>query len=1057
MDIFTPAFLEKVAAGVAGKIAGSTGLWAREKLAGDTEQKALKRCAREGLGALLREGVPEEARDRQHVADVVATFFGYDAPARVLVKVLRGRPLEARELVELFEEECEPETLEELLPKAGFTAFLEAFELQADAEEALTQALERGMQRRQADAAEEGAAQQGRMAKALEGLPEAAAERRQAEKAARLDAARRHYLTRARQQWRRLPLAELGGKPEEEMTLDQVYIDLDTTTEDQEAGENEGLEFLRRPTERPQVSAREAVARDKRLVLLGAPGAGKSTFVRELLARIAGAQLGDGEAPGGLEVEGLVPVLLELRRTAARLSELTLESRSAKEREEALAGALLDEALAELERASLRAEAFRTQLAAAWVDGQVFLVLDGLDEVARGLRPRVREAVAAALGCHRFEHVIVTCRVRSYSGSAELGLPSYTLAPLDEEKIVHFSRSWYRGRAALGLDDAKASSRGEDLAEKALFPEHRELAENPMLLTTMALVHEEDVGLPRERVRLYDRAVKVLWDRQSHKVGRDKLTLSGSLDPLLADWPRMRQTLERLAFEAHTAGTPADETDLRGLTRERALGILEEKPYLGDPGAAGEFLDYVDQRSGLLVGHGGSDGRPELYSFPHRTFQEYLAGRYLIALGEPAEVYWERAAEGDLWSVAAELGAETLLYLDGKPNFARKLAYDLCPDEVDDERSERAVLWSAKAAALLGIADLEEDTEGPQKKGPTYLAKLLPRLTALLPSGLPPQERCEAGRVLAELGDFPREATTVERMELCRVPKGEFEWGGGLDYLEDETTPEERLSIPYAYWISRFPVTQGQYAEFAEAGGYREERYWTEAREAGVWEPGEVTDFAGDTSFDGPEEYGTPFGAVNHPVVGVTWYEALAYTRWLTERLRNEGLPDGWEVRLPSEREWEKATRGGLDLPIRDVAPRGLADLLPSIATQEDEHPSETNPTPRRIYPWGDDEPTPERVNYQDTAVASTSAVGCFPDGASPYGCEEMAGNVWEWCRDVRRGEPTDRGAVVALRGGSWGSPALFLAAAFRFWFDARFRNRVIGFRVVLSSVSEHG
>jgi formylglycine-generating enzyme required for sulfatase activity len=213
-------------------------------------------------------------------------------------------------------------------------------------------------------------------------------------------------------------------------------------------------------------------------------------------------------------------------------------------------------------------------------------------------------------------------------------------------------------------------------------------------------------------------------------------------------------------------------------------------------------------------------------------------------------------------------------------------------------------------------------------------------------------------------------------------------------------------------------------------------------------------------------DLGPPFGLANHPVVGITWYEALAYTRWLTERwcaLGFIGADQG--VALPSEPEWEKAARGGLEIVqsgSEHARPRPARSRLPTLDVLKD--PLAPNAQPERCYPWGPD-PDPNRANYRDTGIGTTSAVGIFPGGASPYGCEEMSGNCWEWTRslwghypypespgDLKRREAIDasRGQARVLRGGGFDDDAWSVRCASRDRLDPDSRGRLVGFRVVV-------
>ena len=208
-------------------------------------------------------------------------------------------------------------------------------------------------------------------------------------------------------------------------------------------------------------------------------------------------------------------------------------------------------------------------------------------------------------------------------------------------------------------------------------------------------------------------------------------------------------------------------------------------------------------------------------------------------------------------------------------------------------------------------------------------------------------------------------------------------------------------------------------------------------------------------------------GRDNEPIVRVAWHDALRFCVWLTEAWRGH-LPAGWVVTLPSEAEWEKAARGGEQIPARPE-PFTLPEAASRLRAAAD-GPVLANPWPRRAYPWGDDFDA-ERANVQQ-AIGEPSALGAFPAGASPVGAEEMAGNVWEWTRslygkdifkptfgypyqadDARREDLSAKDDVYrVVRGGSWSGLRVDARCAYRDWYSPVFRYGYLGFRVVLRS-----
>ena len=871
------------------------------------------------------------------------------------------------------------------------------------------------------------------------GTPKSEAEKEKSQKAFRL------YLEKLRRHCNALPLAALGGDDiDEDITLDKIYIDLDTTQFKQfleEASEKEkksgvdGLIARREPT---PISVMDVIRESKRLVLLGDPGAGKSTFIKELLALQASILLGErSEKLEGFDPD-LIPILIVLRELNSKLAALNLGTLSQEKQKQVLADTILEKIREDIN--TYKAVKFMPVLEDALENGRVLLAFDGLDEVPQDLRGRVREAVGAMIHLHKIERVMITSRSRSYIGQAVFpNFQSCTIAPFDKKKIEQFARAWYNEQHRLGhFNPEQAEKRANDLARASSGKDLIEMSSNPMMLTSIAIIHQKDIGLPSERVRLYRLIVEVLISRwQKHKTGDENFVPSQVLTVFLKDDNRLRSALELLAYEAHRANYSAEDKTEADLSRGHALTLLERREHLGSAELASEFLDYVDQRAGLLVGKGGDLEKPTSYSFPHRTIQEYLAGCYLIGTGRVrGREFFKHAAEGDFWSLSALMGAEELFY--NHPNTREALfdlTYFLCPETVPQtEQAERALLWSGQIACLIGNEKIESDTGDPSG-GNAYLKRLITHTVNLLEgSHLTPRERAEAGNTLAKLGD-PRAGVTKDFL-FCEISAGSFMMGSKDDEKDayDDEKPQFEYDIPYNYFMSRYPVTNAQFEAFVkDPQGYTKDEWWTKA---GL-----------DWRKDRKEHYRYRgvFALDNHPVVGVTWYEAHAFTQWATHKLReakselqvwkNGGIEKmnidakQYEIRLPTEAEWERAAREGK----------------------------------ANRYPWGD-EITPNHANYSDTNLNTTSAVGAFPKGTNDFGLLDMSGNVWEWCatewqdnyekyQAKEKNEPEGKSARV-LRGGAYGSVVRSLRCACRFNFDPSIEVSYFGFRVVVCAVS---
>jgi formylglycine-generating enzyme required for sulfatase activity len=342
----------------------------------------------------------------------------------------------------------------------------------------------------------------------------------------------------------------------------------------------------------------------------------------------------------------------------------------------------------------------------------------------------------------------------------------------------------------------------------------------------------------------------------------------------------------------------------------------------------------------------------------------------------------------DLWH---EVYILSVLHLAQIGQTARALSaiQELCPrDRWESEIDLKFVTLAGQAILEIGLLRVERTPVGKE-----LVNSVRAGLVQLIESGmLSAKDRAMGGDALADMGD-PRFASKLAADLLvpdtawCEVPAGPFLMGSSKERDHnsfDDEAPQHHVELPYAYRIGRYPVINAQYRHFVEGGGYGDAQYWTE--HGWAWreqEKVETSHFWDDSRWS----------KSNHPVVGVSWYEAVAFANWLSIHLRTAGLlsEDGL-VRLLTEAEWEKAARGAMELPSAPV----VASLETGLVLADSPSGLVQNPGPARRYPWGD-EWDPECANTEESGFEGTAAVGIYPGGTSPYGCLDVSGNVWEW------------------------------------------------------------
>jgi formylglycine-generating enzyme required for sulfatase activity len=592
---------------------------------------------------------------------------------------------------------------------------------------------------------------------------------------------------------------------------------------------------------------------------------------------------------------------------------------------------------------------------------RVVWLVDGLNEVAS---PEMRSALADAISvCVRRwpkAHFVVTT---THTALAEHGTPpGFQRVDVDDfrpEDVDYFLDAFSRARNEFLTPEQRRAS-WEPLATAVRdSADLRDMAKSPLLLTAMTLAYLREGRLPESRADLLRGAVSWLIHKKA---------------PLLRPNVRSGNDLKMIFAELALQMMTADERPLSRVGIAWAADRL--RPLDCYENDVREFLDAAVSAGGLLIPRGPGD------LGMHDAFRDYLAASRIAAkTDDAASGWWNELAphlDDPEWHSVVALVPGALLLLSGSERV------DLFFERLGGSCTNQRLGIRAARVALGGRIQRELALSGYRlSKAPRWVDAVR-SIRELLDStsDVPLQVRYGAAVAYGIMGDdrlAHPEATWVS------IPGGRF-WMGAQavspnspNYDPDAAPWESPVSqVEVALFaIRRFPITVSEYRAFVEAGGYRNigERYWL----ADGWQ------WRTRTQTETPAEWESQLPVPNAPVSGVTWFECMAYCRWLTE---NDDR--GNVYRLPYEREWEYVAK-------RD------------ITTSQ--------------FRWGNRMHSGDEAeaNWAGALLRHKTPVGMFPNSTTDDGVADLFGNVEEWCLDGWPEEPNSNSRGATATGASQG------------------------------------
>lgn len=767
-------------------------------------------------------------------------------------------------------------------------------------------------------------------------------------------------------------------------------------------------------------------------VILGDPGAGKTTVLRKLALEEAQRRLRTGE--------GRLPFLVTLADYRGEVDPYTFLSEQVRQR--------IGETVS-----------IRELLA----KGELLLLCDSLNEIPRSnileYRIKVRKW-RNFINEWPGNQIIFACRGRDYS--EPIGLQQVEIELLDRKRVRQFLDHYLNKQHANTLWEQITSTK-ENLIG---------LARNPYLLTMMMTIFESEGSLPANRAYLFTSFINVLITRESGKGHPEWLPESA----LIA-------SLSRLAWNMLEKG----EGTRLSYTEFQELLPKDVQTSFGKVSTPPEMVLRLGLASSLLELVLGTE--EEEVHFYHHLLQESMAAREMLRrwqTGEKLEKQFymprrnsEMLPPGKL-RVTEPLPPPPTSGWEETTILAAGLASN--PSSFIDAVQKTNPVLAARCLVEGGIQTKDILRTQIQK---TLLEEIRNKNIHL-------RTRIVSGEVLGHLGDPRFENLLVEGKNVLIQPMidipasqtliGSPVWvvwwllRNNFKYAHDER-PRHKVKLP-SYQICRFPVTNMEFTCFIEDDGYKRSSYWTNAGRA--WlngdDPGggpeaeflnlrrhlsadpstlarwkndpdassalagwralitesdekaiaELREYYSNRSRTQPAFWEDErYYHSNHPVVGVTWYEAMAYCSWLNEKLRlARRLPKNHIVRIPTEVEWENSAKGS-----------GF-----------------------RTYPWGWKWDS-SKANTREGHVLRPTPVGVYPNTNFPHDCLDMAGNVWEWTHSLHRPYPykvedgredVDDQNYRALRGSSWIDPHGYARCSYRGRHPPDFFDYDFGFRYVI-------